>query len=47
MPLLIDLDPLDRRILAILRSNGRISNLDLAQAVGLAPSADDLKPLQL
>ena len=33
-----DLDPIDRRILGELQSNGRISNVDLAEAVGLSPS---------
>lgn len=32
------LDRLDSRILAILSEDGRISNADLAQAVGLSPS---------
>jgi len=32
------LDPLDLRILAVLQRNGRISNNDLAQEVGLSPS---------
>ena len=33
-----DLDPIDRRILGELQRNGRISNVDLAAAVGLSPS---------
>ncbi|MFM7533089.1 MAG: Lrp/AsnC family transcriptional regulator [Rubrivivax sp.] len=33
-----DLDATDRRILAQLQQGGRISNLDLAQAVGLSPA---------
>jgi Lrp/AsnC family leucine-responsive transcriptional regulator len=33
-----DLDPIDRRILGELQRNGRISNVDLADAVGLSPS---------
>ena len=33
-----DLDPIDRRILGELQRNGRISNVDLAEAVGLSPS---------
>jgi Lrp/AsnC family leucine-responsive transcriptional regulator len=32
------LDRLDSRILAILSEDGRISNANLAQAVGLSPS---------
>ena len=32
------LDTLDRRILALLQRQGRISNLELAQAVGLSPA---------
>jgi len=32
-------DPVDRRILQRLRADGRVSNSDLAQAVGLSPSA--------
>ncbi len=32
------LDPIDLRILAVLQRNGRISNNDLAQEVGLSPS---------
>ncbi len=32
-------DDLDRRLLAALQSNGRISNADLARAVDLAPSS--------
>lgn len=34
-----DLDEADRRILDRLRTDGRISNADLAAAVGLSPSA--------
>lgn len=33
------LDDVDSRILQVLRSDGRISNADLAAAVGLSPSA--------
>lgn len=33
-----DLDATDRRILAALQSNARITNVDLAEAVGLSPS---------
>ena len=35
---MVDLDHIDRRILTILQSNGRISNLDLAESVGLSPT---------
>lgn len=34
----IELDAMDRRILGELQANGRISNVDLANAVGLSPS---------
>lgn len=34
----IDLDDIDRRILAVLQEDARISNLDLAARVGLSPS---------
>jgi Lrp/AsnC family leucine-responsive transcriptional regulator len=34
----MDLDAIDRRILAHLQRNGRISNVDLAREVGLSPS---------
>lgn len=37
MPIM-NLDPIDKRILAELQRNGRISNVDLATAVGLSPS---------
>ena len=33
------LDSLDERIIRLLRAQGRISNADLAEAVGLSPSA--------
>nr|WP_272874819.1 Lrp/AsnC family transcriptional regulator [Roseomonas marmotae] len=33
------LDGIDRKILRLLRANGRMSNADLAEAVGLSPSA--------
>ena len=33
-----DLDAIDRRIVAALQSDGRLSNLDLAERVGLSPS---------
>ena len=32
------LDRTDRRILALMQGNGRISNLELAEAVGLSPT---------
>lgn len=35
---LIDLDATDRRILRVLQAQGRISNLELAQAVHLSPA---------
>ena len=35
---LIDLDAIDRRILRVLQAQGRISNLELAQAVHLSPA---------
>lgn len=35
----IELDTLDRRILEMIQSDGRISNADLAEKVGLSPSA--------
>jgi len=34
----MDLDRTDKRILAELQKNGRISNLELADAIGLSPS---------
>jgi Lrp/AsnC family leucine-responsive transcriptional regulator len=34
-----EIDRLDRRILHILQSDGRISNLKLAEAVHLSPTA--------
>jgi len=34
----LDLDRIDRRILAFVQANGRASNLELAQAVGLSPA---------
>lgn len=34
----ISLDAIDRRILSVLQRNGRISNVELANAVGLSPS---------
>jgi len=35
---MMKLDRLDRRILDIMQSDGRISNLELAEAVGLSPT---------
>ncbi len=35
---LIELDDTDRRILRALQDNARLSNVDLAQSVGLSPS---------
>lgn len=35
----MSLDTIDRRMLQLLRQNGRISNSKLAEAVGLSPSA--------
>ncbi len=32
------LDRIDKRILALMQSNGRITNLELAEAVGLSPT---------
>ncbi|WP_343718513.1 AsnC family protein, partial [Inquilinus sp.] len=32
------LDAIDRKIIQLLRADGRISNADLAEAVGLSPS---------
>ena len=34
-----DLDRIDRKILAILQEDGRISNLKLAESVALSPTA--------
>jgi Lrp/AsnC family leucine-responsive transcriptional regulator len=34
----IDLDAIDRRIVAELQSDGRLSNVDLADRIGLSPS---------
>ncbi len=33
------LDPLDRRILSILQTDGRITNIELAERIGLSPTA--------
>lgn len=38
MPKQDDLDAIDRRIIAALQADGRLSNVDLAEAVGLSPS---------
>jgi Lrp/AsnC family leucine-responsive transcriptional regulator len=35
---MVKLDPIDRRILAALQANGRMSNLELAELVGLSPT---------
>jgi len=35
----MNIDTIDKSILNLLQSNGRISNLDLAEQVGLSPSA--------
>jgi len=35
---MVALDQIDRRILAALQANGRISNLELAEQVGLSPT---------
>ena len=35
----VDLDRIDRKILAILQTDGRISNLRLADQVALSPTA--------
>ena len=35
---MIDLDAIDRRILDRLQGDGRLSNADLAEKVGLSPS---------
>ena len=42
-----DLDAIDTRIIGQLRNNARISNADLAQAVGLSPSACHRRVKQL
>jgi Lrp/AsnC family transcriptional regulator, leucine-responsive regulatory protein len=34
-----DLDPVDRRILALLQDNARTSNAEIARRIGMAPSA--------
>src|SRR5260370_9477327 len=34
----IDLDDIDRRIVAALQADGRLSNIDLADRIGLSPS---------
>ena len=34
----LDLDTLDRRIISTLQENGRLSNVELADRVGLSPS---------
>ncbi len=44
----MDLDPLDRRILALLQDDGRITNVELSDRIGLRPTAtaERLKRLQ-
>jgi len=39
MPLPAELDKIDRRILRLLQDDGRITNLKLAETVGLSPTA--------
>jgi len=39
MALPTDLDKIDRRILRLLQDDGRITNLKLAEAIGLSPTA--------
>jgi len=39
MALLADLDKIDRSILRLLQDDGRITNLKLAEAIGLSPTA--------
>ncbi|EGD02349.1 AsnC family transcriptional regulator, partial [Burkholderia sp. TJI49] len=34
----VELDAIDRRILAILQENGRLSNQEIAERVNLSPS---------
>ena len=38
MPTIGDLDAIDRRIIAALQADGRLSNVELADRVGLSPS---------
>src|SRR6185295_17243534 len=38
MPTSRDLDAIDRRIIAALQADGRLSNVELAERVGLSPS---------
>src|SRR5947209_8444968 len=38
MPITSDLDTIDRRIIAALQADGRLSNVELADRVGLSPS---------
>lgn len=45
--LLMKLDRTDRRILALMQANGRISNLELADKVGLSPSPCSRRVKQL
>ena len=34
----VELDAIDRRIIAVLQAEGRISNLELAERIGLSPT---------
>ena len=43
----ITIDAIDRKILAALQSNGRISNLELAERVGLSPTPCSRRVKQL
>ena len=38
MPIALDLDAIDCRIIAALQANGRLSNVELADRIGLSPS---------
>ncbi|ARU54537.1 transcriptional regulator, AsnC family [Oleiphilus messinensis] len=44
---MMKLDKLDRRILSVLQKNGNISNLELAEKVGLSPSPCSRRVKQL
>jgi Lrp/AsnC family leucine-responsive transcriptional regulator len=45
---MIDIDKIDRKILAVLQADGRIANVELAEKVGLSPTSigERLKRLQ-
>lgn len=43
----VELDELDRRIIEVVKTDGRISNNALADAVGIAPSTAHVRPKQL